>query len=199
MLKKIILLSLILSGIKCFSYEPPTVTVNVMGQFKSNEENIIEVHISEKAMDANEASKSAIETQNKIELALKELGIPEDNYSLSNHYSFSEDDKYFAKKTIQIIIPDDFDVQLLCQSVINAGAEGYSDYRSYGLMDSSPQSEKEIPQTMEEAVELAEKKARRLANAFNADIGNIVSIKELSYGPHSSDTISFEITYKLLY
>ncbi len=199
MFKRVIFLFLMLSGVMCFSYEPPTVTVNVMGQFESNEENIIEVHISEKAMDANEASKSAIETQNKIDLALKELGIPEEDFSLSNHYSYSEDDEYFAKKTIQIIIPDDFDVQLLCQTVINAGAEGYSDYRSYGLADSNTQSSTDFPQTMEEAAELAEKKAKRLANAFNADIGNIVSIKELNYGPHSSDTISFEITYKLLY
>lgn len=199
MLKKIIIFSLVIRTAICFAYELPTITVSVVGQLQQKEERIVEVHISEKALNAAEASALALERQNEIEKVLYELGIPESNISSGNHYSYSENSDFFAKKSILVNIPDNVDIQSLCQSVINTGAAGYNDYATHGFIETGMQDVAENPKTMEEAVLLAEKKARRLASAFNADIGNIISIKELSYGAYNEGSISFEVTYKLLY
>lgn len=199
MFKKMFLIALFIGTSLCFAYEPPTITVNVVGQFEREEVRVVEIHISEKALDAAEVSKLVLEKQNGIEAALYELGISENSITSGNHNSYFEDNEYFARKTMLVYIPENVDIQALCQAAINAGAAGYSDFASHGFMEGAALNELNIPKTLEEAVILAEKKAGKLANAFGGDIGNIVSIKELSYGGHNAETISFEITYKLLY
>lgn len=199
MLKKILLFLIFLqSSILIFGYNPPTITVNVIGDFTEYENNIIEVNILEEDELLNIAVKKALETQDTIELALIELGIETSAISPMGHHSYSENEKYYVRKSIQITIPEDFDIESLYEAVINAGAEGYSDYRSFHSTEKNTE-DSTAPKSLDEAVIFAKKRARKIANAFDAEVGGIVSIKELNYGPGMSESIAFEITYKLLY
>lgn len=199
MLKKIFLISIFLqSSILIFGYNPPTITVNVIGDFTEYENNIIEVNILEDDESLNIAVKKALETQDTIELTLIELGIETSSITPMGHHSYSENEKYIVRKSIQIAIPEDFDVNGLYEAVIDAGAEGYSDYRSHLPIDKKTE-DIASPKSLDEAVIFAKKRAIKIAKAFDAEVGGIVSIKELNYGPGLSESIAFEITYKLLY
>lgn len=202
MLKKILVLLLFSITVVAFSYEPSTITVNVFGQIVEESSNkVIEIDILESGEDSKIASKKAIEKNNLVTDALLSLGIEKSAISSnSNHQSYTHEKEYFVRRIIKVTINSDVDLDKLYKKIIEAGAAGYNDTDSYRHLDRGySESETEAPKSLEEAVLLAEKKAKVLAKAFNAQIGRIVAIKELSYGPHSDDAIAFEVTYELIY
>ncbi len=199
-MKKILLVPFIFITIFGFSNERPTVTVNVFGEFRGNDNSVIFIEIDEEATTSNDASRSANEKEKAVEAAILAVGITEENFSTVDNFASSSDEMFSVRKSIEVRIPEDINIDtgLFYEAVIGAGASGYSDYRNhkdlYGSKDDNAS-----PATIEEAVIAAEAKARKLAKAFNGSIGNIIAIKEMSYGPSSNEVLSFEVTYELIY
>lgn len=184
------------------SYEASTITVNVFGQIVEESGNkVIEIDIVESGENSQIASEKAIDKNNLVIESLLDLGIDKSLLSSnSNHQSYTHEKEYFVRKVVKVTINNDIDLDKLYKKVIEAGAAGYNDPDSYRHLDRvNAGSDTEAPKSLEEAVLLAEKKAKALAKAFNAQVGRIVSIKELRYGPHSADAIAFEVTYELIY
>ncbi len=188
--KKLIVLFLFLFSIVCYSLDNPTITVYVTGNFRYQENNI-NISIFEEGGTQAEANQLVESTQKEIENVLEEMNI--DDFSIEGMNSGRGDENYFTSKNLSITKSDDFDIDLFIESVLDAGASGYSNYNRFGG-NLGNNNNSETANNMKEAVVLAEKKAKALANAFGGTLGKIVTITDRS--DRYDEGINIEVTYE---
>ena len=199
MLRKIsLILFMLIPAIFCFAIENPTVTVHIMiQQSEQKESRNIDVVISEIADSPETAEHNADLVQKNIEEAFTALGIGEDAYFLLGRHSGKNEDSFFSSKNIQVTIPKNVDIDFFIKSVTEAGASGINDYQHFNRFPFALNGE-EYPKDLNEAVKAAREKAQRIADAYNGNIGKVLEIKEMNYGPEINEIISIEVTYELI-
>lgn len=203
-MKKIILIMFVLVVKVVFSYDMPSITISVYGissEFESNVPSEYEIEIYKEGESPDSANQKATEAHDNVISKLIELKIPEDNIVKNNNLQSHFNDKScFARKTITVTIPAGINKDDLLSAVIEAGATGYNDFSRFRFGPGNiTGSNEKYPQSKKEAAKVAKRKADELADAFGAQVGRIISLRDLDYGHQSNNEFRIEVTYELIY
>ena len=189
----LLLLFFLLTG--CVSL-PPVRTVSVtVGTFEYNED-IINVAIEKRASKMGEAESECDKVFDSIKKLIERNNLDESSYNMSENSTFlnqeskSDVKEYIARKSFDICVTDDMDPDSLMEGLRDAGATGV--HRNIFART----VKQKVPTDIESVLNIAENRAKTIAETAGYKLGKIINIDEITAGIDDSKIYKIEFQLK---
>ena len=171
---------------------PPVRTVSVTVGTFGYSEDIINVAIEKRASKMAEAERECDKVFDSIKKLIESTGLDESSYNMSENSTFlnqeskSDVEEYIARKGFDIHVTEDMDPDSLMEGLRIAGATGV--HRR--IFDRT--SKQNVPTDIESLLNIAEGKAKTIAESAGYKLGKIINIDEINAGIDDSKIYKIE-------